>query len=147
MAAVPGGGAPLTRVERRPTSPSGIDETMYRPSSAFKDKDHLDKPRKHQHHHHHHHRHRLLPNDSSHPQHRLNTADSARSILSTLTSATPPPPNSRPGTGASTKSTSSLRLLQRRRGRNLFADLHLLLDSVGESRRCCWCQQRCGSRR
>ncbi|CBQ73163.1 conserved hypothetical protein [Sporisorium reilianum SRZ2] len=52
---------------------------------------------------------------------RLGTAESSRSVLSTLSTHAP----SRPGTGTSTKSTGSFRLMRRRRGLFATLDLHL----------------------
>ncbi|SPO25485.1 uncharacterized protein UTRI_03094_B [Ustilago trichophora] len=71
---------------------------------------------------------------SPHPQPRLGTAESACSNLSILSNLSHHHhhhhhqsyrPNSRPGTGQSTKSASSFRLMRRRRGLLATLDLHL----------------------
>lgn len=71
---------------------------------------------------------------SSHPQPRLGTAESARSNLSILSNTSHHHhhhhhqcyrTSSRPGTGQSTKSASSFRLMRRRRGLLATLDLHL----------------------
>ncbi|GAC93417.1 class I alpha-mannosidase [Pseudozyma hubeiensis SY62] len=66
------------------------------------------------------------PTPDTHDDRRLGTADSSRSFVSTYSTAQPHTFTSRPGTATSTKSHTSLRLMQRRR-RGLLAtlDLHL----------------------